>query len=428
MAAERMNVKERYKYLRIMRENYQEASRRERSELLDQMEAVTQLHRKSLIRLMHSSLKRVKRSRERGVVYGREVNAVIATVWEALDYPCAERLTPQLLGVAQHLQRHGQLRLDAELTYKLGRISVSTVERRLQGLRKRAGPAPRPRSQRRSHIRQEVPMGRIAWDQATPGHFELDLVHHCGRTASGEYVYTVQMVDVATGWSELGGILGRSWRVLKHAFGHFFYRLPFPVLELHPDNGAEFFNHYLMHYFQQQLPDMRLSRSRPYRKNDNRYVEQRNGHLVRRYVGYGRLDTVQQTLMLNRLYDLIWLYFNFFQPVRKLKEKVFIYDERGEQQLRRRFDQAQTPFMRLKASGILEPALQARLQQLHDDTDLLALRGQIHRLSNQLMGLPNAQPNDTQDIFETLQLAQAEMKGGGCYPVTLSNEGTTSLR
>ena len=132
-------------------------------------------------------------------------------------------------------------------------------------------------------------MKRIPWDEAEPGHFEVDLVHHCGPSASGEYVHTLQMVDVATGWSERVAVLGRSFRVMRVGFQRCLERLPFPVLEIHPDNGSEFLNHHLVRFFRDTVQEVDLSRSRPYHKNDNRNVEQKNSTLVRAYLGYGSL-------------------------------------------------------------------------------------------------------------------------------------------
>ena len=123
-------------------------------------------------------------------------------------------------------------------------------------------------------------MKRIPWDEAEPGHFEVDLVHHCGPSASGEYVHTLQMVDVTTGWSERVAVLGRSFRVMRAGFQRCLERLPFPVLEIHPDNGNEFFNHHLVRFFRDAVQGVDLSRSRPYRKNDNRNVEQKNSSSI----------------------------------------------------------------------------------------------------------------------------------------------------
>jgi transposase InsO family protein len=167
-------------------------------------------------------------------------------------------------------------------------------------------------------------MGRLPWDLSVPGYLEADLVHHCGVSASGEYVHTLQVVDIATGWSERAALLGRSYRAMEDAFRRILRRLPFAVIEIHPDNGSEFFNAHLLRFFGEAVHGVRLSRSRPYHKNDNRIVEQKNGSLVRSFLGYERLDTVAQTLALNRLYEKMGWYCNLFQPVLHLQEKVYL--------------------------------------------------------------------------------------------------------
>jgi len=244
-------------------------------------------------------------------------------------------------------------------------------------------------------------MRRIPWDEQSPGHFEVDLVHHSGPSAQGEYVHTLQMVDVKTGWSELRAVLGRSYRVIGHAFDAILLRLPFEVIELHPDNGSEFFNDHLMRFWGDRVPGLTWSRSRPYHKNDNRFVEQRNGDLVRGYLGNDRLDTVRQTQALNELYDLIWLYFNFFQPVRRLASKEFVQAD-GHNRVKRHFDTAATPYERLRASGVLSTATTDRLDQLYRDTNPRQLRRRIYAQIDQLFALPGARPGITEDIFETL--------------------------
>lgn len=164
---------------------------------------------------------------------------------------------------------------------------------------------------------------------------------------------------------------------------------------------------------------MRLSRSRPYQKNDNRFVEHRNGDLVRAYLGHDRLDTAAQTRALNELYDRIWLYFNFFQPIMRLREKRFVVAEDGTSRVQRRFDQARTPFERLCATGTLSSKTQNRLQSLRARTNPRALRREIYQRIHRLFELPNATPGFSEDVYHTLAVPQILQKGEA-VPVTLS--------
>jgi len=417
--ADKMTIDERRKYLRRLRKRYVEANRKERSKLLDEMEAVTELHRKGLIRLMKGPLVRKPRVKQRGKKYGAAVDDALRVIAESVDYVCAERLTPNLVWLAQHLSTHGELEITPDLLQDLGRISVSTVRRRLARISQDQPRLPRKGPERANKIAREVPMKRIAWDEKEPGHFETDLVHHCGPSASGEYVHTLQLIDVATGWSERVAVLGRSFRVMKVGFEHCMARMPFPPLEIHPDNGSEFLNQHLIRFFGEIVPGVQLSRSRPYQKNDNRNVEQKNSTLVRAYLGYDRLDTVQQTQILNVLYDKMWLFYNFFQPVMHLAEKIVTPIEGCLPHVKRRYDDAKTPFDRLCATDAICDADRTRLQILRNQTNPRKLRQEIYTLIDYIFTLPCALPGAIQDVQETFQLPINLPKGVDA-PVTFS--------
>jgi hypothetical protein len=369
-----MTVDERRKYVKLMSERYRKAKRKERSQLLSEMEQVSKVHRKHLIRLLNGqSLERRKRSTARSRTYGVEVEGVVLRVWESLDYICAERLTPSLVRIARHLASFGSLNLTAEVESQLETISPATVQRMLRKNRARKARLPRTGPHRANQVTKGVPMGRIPWDTKEPGHFETDLVHHGGESTAGEYGHTLQLIDVATGWSERVMLLGRGQRAMEAAFNQVLERLPFGVKELHPDNGSEFFNAHLVRFWKEKVTGVTLSRSRPYQKNDNRHVEQKNDTLVRQYLGELRLDTPEQLAAGNALYERMWVYYNLFQPVMHLSEKTVDGDK-----VRRKWDEAQTPYQRLRASGVLSQEQQQRLQALYEQTNLLQLRDEIY--------------------------------------------------
>ena len=229
-------------------------------------------------------------------------------------------------------------------------------------------------------------MGRIPWQTEEPGHFEMDLVHHCGPASVGDYVHTLQMVDVATGWSERVGVFGRTQRAMVAGSQKILDRLPFPIRELHPDNGSEFLNDHLLGFFGDKVKDLGLSRSRPYHKNDNRKVEQKNYSLVRAYLGYERLDTPAQSMAVGALYDRMWLYYNLFQPVLHLAGKEVV----GQSRIKRRWDEAKTPYERVLATRVLSAEQQARLTSLYARTNPRQLRREIHQLIETLWEEPKA--------------------------------------
>jgi transposase InsO family protein len=209
-------------------------------------------------------------------------------------------------------------------------------------------------------------------------------VHHGGPEPTGDFVYTLQLVDVATGWSERVAILGRSQLRMEEGFRRVLARLPFPVKELHSDNGSEFLNNHLVRFFGETITGLQLTRSRPYQKNDNRFVEQKNSTLVRAYLGTARLDTAAQTAALNGLYDQMWVYYNLFQPVMHLKEKV----ARGTR-LTRRWDTAKTPLERLFKTAVLSSERQEALERKVAETNPRRLRQTIYSgLREMLRGEP----------------------------------------
>src|SRR6266567_4174777 len=237
---EQMTVNERRKYLKLMKVRYVAAKRVERSQLLTEMQEVTSLHRKSLTRLMHTASR---------------------------DYICAERLTPSLLRMAQHLARFEPLGLTAQVEGQLATISRATVARILGKYRSRMRRLPQKGAERANQVTKGVPMGRIPWDISDPGHFEVDLVHHNGESSAGLYGHTIQLIDVATGWSERVAVLGSGQVAMEVGFRRILERLPFPIRELHPDNGSEFFNQHLVRFWKDKVVGVHLSRSRPFQKN-----------------------------------------------------------------------------------------------------------------------------------------------------------------
>lgn len=399
---ERMTIDERRKYLRQMQKRYAPACAAERSDLLSEMAIVTSLHRKSLIRLMASDLVRQPRRTQRGRTYKAEVDDALRVIAESYDYPCAERLQPNLMSMAQQLAQHGELRLSDTLRQQLDAISVSTVGRILQRIRQDEPHLPRKRPERANQVTREVPMRRIAWDEDEPGHFEVDLVHHCGPRADGDFMHSLQMIDVATGWSERVALLGRSYLVMEAGFERCRTRLPFAVREIHSDNGSEFLNHHLLRFWKEVVRNVDLSRSRPYQKNDNRFVEQKNYSLVRAYLGNERLDSVPQVMAANHLYDQMWLYYNLFQPVMRMTEKIIHVAEDGSHRVERHFDQARTPFDRLCATSAIAPARRVELERVRNRTNPRRLRLEINDRLEHIFTLPAANAGASQDVYDLL--------------------------
>ena len=396
---EKMTIDERYKYLRIVQGRYMTADRKAQQMLLDEMEKTTGMHRKSLIGVLSGEIVRHGRRKQRGRVYGAEVADAIRVIGESLDWVCAERLRPSLVGMAKHLETHGELRRTPELLVKLERISISSVARILAQVGQDEPRLPRKGPESANQVARQIPMRRIAWNEAVPGHIEVDLVHHCGPNAQGDFIHTLQLIDVATGWSERVAILGRSYLVMADAFRFIQHRIPFPILELHPDNGTEFLNQHLVRFWNDLIPNLDLSRSRPYQKNDNRFVEQKNDTLVRKYFGQERFDSVAQVRAMNEIYDDCWLFYNFFQPVMRLKDKIIVNEDGQPARVKRIFDHARSPLERLFDTAVLSDETRAELLEIHLETNPRALRRDIHAALQLLFDLPGAKPDDDDYVF-----------------------------
>lgn len=375
---ESMTVDERYKYLRILHQRYDGADRPTRATLLTEAQAMTGLSRKYLCHLLNrpGPIRR-RRMRQRGPHYSGQALHAVAVVAEALDWICAERLHPALAQTAAHLALFGALQLTPTLREELEALSVSTVYRMLKRLRQDQPRLPQRRGRAPTGLTAQIPAGRLPWNLTEPGHFELDLVHHCGPETRADYVCTLQWIDVATGWSERVAVLGRSSRAMIRGFDRVLARCPFPIRAIHPDNGSEFLNHPLLAHFGARVQGVQLTRSRPWQKNDNRFVEQKNATLVRALLGDLRLVTAAQCQRLNQIYDACWVYYNLFQPVLRQTAKHYTQTPEGAPRVHRRHDVACSPYQRLRRSGVLSAQAAEDLAAIYEITNPLELRREI---------------------------------------------------
>ena len=396
-----MSIEERRQYLKRMQKRYKKAERQEKTRLLNEMVNYTGMHRVSIKRLINGNLARKPRHRERGTAYGSEFDGALAVIWEATDYICAERLTPNLVQLAELLEKHRELNLTPTLRQQLIQVSVATVRRhtpRMPQVHRRRKPRP-PLNK----YQKQIPTRVIPRDMETPGHFEMDLVHHCGAQATGEDVYTLQLIDVATGWSGRRAILGRSYVVVADALVTLMEQIPFSFRELHPDNGSEFLNHHLLTFLRTHYPHISLSRSRPSSPNDNRLVEQKNHTLVRQYLGNHRLDTVTQTRFLNTIYAKLNDLYNFIQPVMRQIDKLWVPAIQSRPgYLKRIHDRPRSPWQRLSVTKCLPKSKQLTLSQRFAALNPLQLSRHIHQDLDHLFAYPNAQPDVVEDVFQTI--------------------------
>jgi len=396
----------REQYLERVREEYRNGDKKTKTRLLNEARKRTRLNRKVLIgKLAHPPVAKTQRKRgPRKPTYAREVQAALIQVWEMFDYPCGQRLAPALRKEVQRLRKEKELLCPDEVAAKLERISGKTIDRllarekRVRGLRLNRNPSAHPL------LYQRVPV-KVAseWDTAQVGNLQLDYVFHCGRSTGGEYVHTLSAADIATGWWEGEPIMGRSQAATKEGMERIRQRLPFRIREIHPDNDSGMINDLLWRYCQDAK--IKMSRSRPYRKNDNCWVEQRNWTHVRKVAGYRRLDTAGELAILRELYESVTLYKNFFQPTIKLVEKIRVAGK-----IHRKYDEPRTPYQRLMESGQISQAAGKRLQARYESLNVAALHRRIEELRDRLWQATEAKQSGGP--------AQARRRGRGIGVVT----------
>ena len=394
-----MTISERRKYIHKIWGRYRDGNKQAKSQLLDEAEQITGLHRKSILRILNGRLSRKPRTKNRGKTYGPNVADAIVMIAKSLDYACAERLKPNLVWMAELLQSHGELQLDDDLREKLTTISVSTIKRLVKNSEHRAEKIAfrKAPSKPNSQLKAKIPIKIIPWETSMPGHFEVDTVHHCGDSPQGIYVHTLQLLDVASGWCEIVPVYGNSFAAMKDGFDFLLARLPFPVLEFHPDNGSEFINKLLQKHWKQLVPNLDVTRSKPYRKNDNRFVEENNNSLIRAYIGPSRFDSAAQLEVLRELEELLWLYHNCFLPCMHLQRKFIS----AEGKLRRSFAPAQPPLDRLLASDLPDKSRLIELFEFRKATNPLLLREKIDQSIEKLLALPCLGQLEKVNFFKT---------------------------
>lgn len=367
-------------YAAEMRKRYLKASKKEKGKILNEFVTVTGYHRKAAIRLLLKAPCPGGKRRGRPASYERVVEP-LKTIWEASDRLCSRRLKPFMPELIRVLKRHGELQIDAEEEALLVRLSPSTIDRLLAPARRSGGRKPPSTTQPGSLLKGLIPIRTFAdWEEDQVGFLEIDLVAHCGEMVEGFYLNTLCAVDVASGWTECLVVWGKGQERVKTALHRVRGRLPFPLLGIDSDNGSEFINRCFYNYCRQH--QITFTRSRSYRKNDSCHVEQKNGRIVRRLVGYDRYTSKAAYQCLERLYGLIRLYVNFFQPTMKLVGKT-----RQGARVHRVYDTAQTPYQRLLKLAVLSQAKQAELAAVYQKLSPIRLLQQINSTLEQLWKL-----------------------------------------
>ena len=369
----KVSLRAKQEMISFVREKYQQSSRKEKSKILDGFIATTGYQRKYAISLMNSSNKKtVTIRRGRVPVYDKAVKQGLITAWNVANQICAKRLVPFLPELISALERHDHLFLTPETRKRLLSISVSTADRVLKRERETQGKGistTRPGAL----LKKQIQVRTFSdWDDVVPGFMEGDLVAHCGETVSGSFLNTFVLTDINSGWTEFLPLLCKSAANVISGLEAVQKLLPFTLLGVDTDNGSEFINYELLNFCKSQK--ITFTRSRAYKKNDQAHVEEKNGSIVRRLVGYDRYEGIAAWHALTDLYSVLRLYVNYFQPSLKLLSK-----SRNGAKTTKKYDKAQTPCQRLLSSENITQEWKKKLKFEFENLDPVDLLQQLKK-------------------------------------------------
>jgi hypothetical protein len=376
--AKRISSEAREELVEVLRSRYRDMPKEGKARILDEFVAVSGYHRKHAIRLLSGSgsigypLATSSGTCGNRRVYDEAVKEALIVTWEAADRICGKRLKAILPELVKAMERHGHLQLDAEVRKRLLAASAATIDRLLAPIRSKA--RPRKRRRKPSKARAQIKVRTFAeWGDPAPGYFEVDLVAHCGGSMAGSFIHTLAATDVCTGWIECFPLLAREQTIVVEALDILFRRqVPVPVLGIDTDNDSAFINDTLLGFC--TTHGIEFTRSRAYRSNDQAWVEQKNGAVVRRMVGYKRFSGIVAGQALAHLFQATRLYVNYFQPSFKLLGK-----ERHGAKVKRTYDKPATPCERLLRHPAIDDETKATLRVKREQLNPVEL---LHRIRN----------------------------------------------
>jgi hypothetical protein len=368
----------------VVRRRYCAATGAEKRKILDEFVAVTGYHQKSAIRALNAEpIAKRRQTRVRASLYDEAVRAALIVLWEASDRVCGKRLRALLPILLPALERNGHLHLREPMRQKILAMSASTIDRLLRVPRSATHLKKRHRAV--PEARRRVPVRTFAdWNEPPPGSMEMDCVAHCGDVNRGSYVNSLVLTDIASGWTEAAPLVVRESGLLVETLERIRQGLPFALRALDVDNGSEFVNESLINYCLSH--GIELTRSRPYRKNDQAWIEQKNGAVVRKLLGYRRFHGIAAAQAITRLYGASRLFVNFFQPSFKLAEK-----HRQGAHVSKRYHPPQTPSERLLLAESLPDTAKTKLRDVASALDPLKLLEEIRAVQAHLVMLADGE-------------------------------------
>jgi len=357
-------------YLNEIRKRYFTAIRTEKSHILDEVCTVCNYNRKYAIRLISKKQKPHNKKKGRPRKYqSQAITLFLKDLWVLTNLACAERLKAAIALWLPYYQFHSSNHLTEKDLKLLSEISPSTIKRLLRRLKSKYKKFGLCTTKPGSLLKKQVPIKLNQWDESRPGFIEADTVAHCGSSVSGQFVYTLNVVDIATGWTEQRALWGKAKAGVFEAIKSIRKALPFKVLGFDCDNGGELLNYMLLEYFTNKKRPVQYTRSREYKKNDNAHIEEKNWTHVRQFIGYQRFDNIQAVSMLNDLYQTQWrFYLNFFIPSFKLIDK-----KRDGSKIIKKFSSPMSPYQRLLASEQIKPPIKKQLTKIFNSLDPFVL-------------------------------------------------------
>lgn len=359
---------------------YLKAGKKRKGEILEIVCDITKMHDKAAIRKfgrlqMKGNAEPEKRGRK--TYYTSDVSAALRTIWEATSEICGELLYPIIEEYVPILQRDNLWNHSEEATAKLLKMSEATAKRHVGTFMKLKLPSKGKSTTNPSHLKEIIPIFTGPWRDKPPGYGQIDTVVHCGNSLLGDMAFSVNYTDVPTLWVSFGAQWNKGQRATRDSLKRIKGKVPFPIMGMHPDTGSEFINWSLKGWADEE--NIELTRSRPNHKNDNAYVEQKNGHVIRRFLGYTRIDNIEVIPLMNEMYDLLEIYLNHFIPSKKCLRKVRIGSR-----YRRIYDKATTAYKRVLESKDIDDQIKEKLKAEHSRLNPLLLKRKVDKFINEV--------------------------------------------
>ncbi len=375
-----MDIKTKQALVISLSKTYKNVSWKERHQILNQLVLATGYKRDyASYVLLHPPVSDKKKQKRQGSSKYATIVSSLNKLWGFSNFAAGKRLVGMIPSYVETLTRDKELFLTEKQKELLLSVSAATIERIISPQRKTVFGKGRTTTKPGTLLKQQIPIHVFTrWDDRKPGFGEIDLVAHCGVSVKGEFAYTLDFIDLDTNWDECVAFLGRGENNAQKALLLIKGRLPFQMKGIDSDNGEEFINWHMYRWCQKE--EITFTRCREYRKNDQAHVEEKNWSVVRRYAGYKRFDQLQQVILLNKLYEVLRLYFNFFQATMKLEKK-----ERVNEKVKRIYPKAKTPYQRVLEHKYIPEKNKEKLRQEYQMLNPANLLRKIQEITDQLL-------------------------------------------